>query len=101
MKKQSSMMTADVEFDNRILFQREQSLGDVTECSDLSMIRTQSAQNQVSHLTFAQMRRATSYCGAQTQSSPSQDDCSDDLASLLIGRTTNLNGKHRRRIQAQ
>lgn len=41
------MMTASVEFDNRILFQREQSIEDVsvTECSDLSMIRTQSVKN--------------------------------------------------------
>eukprot|EP00354_Favella_ehrenbergii_P009322 CAMPEP_0170476982 /NCGR_PEP_ID=MMETSP0123-20130129/18329_1 /TAXON_ID=182087 /ORGANISM="Favella ehrenbergii, Strain Fehren 1" /LENGTH=111 /DNA_ID=CAMNT_0010748429 /DNA_START=2288 /DNA_END=2623 /DNA_ORIENTATION=+ len=51
-------------------------------------------------MATAQMRRATSYSEAQTYSTGEQEG-SDDLASMLIGRTSTLNGKHRRRLQAE
>ena len=74
----------------------------------IKMVKRQSFEGTRGNLNAAAsatLRRATSYCNASTTiRGASREDSSEgtaDVADLLIGKTTTLNGKHRRMLQAQ
>ena len=97
-KKQQSLFSNDVDdtfFKNFLLHLERADSAGIDSTAHPVMIKTSSMP------PIRSMRRATSYCGAQTQAdAPEYDSCGRDIAEALSSGST-LTAKHRHLLQAR